>query len=402
VIDPLLATKLFQSMSDLLPQDAEKRIDSAKTVKLLQDIKTCTEQLIRSGREALRPKINDIIFENVAPLNPNTAVIDQYRRPKLNDLSDYEWFRFRLADDIKNASAWNDLRRSGLYKHDVGFTLTTTIGGRTVTLPTTIPPIAIDAGGAPRSGDDDRFLLQLASPLWTAVAGVIYLLILYVLVSLALRTDLISDTGGCRRPDGLRPYSLARAQMAFWFLTIILASLFLWLATGTWHILNETCLWLIGIGSGTALGSAIISESDSKKAELNQKNPLIRSRKESVESFQARLDGEITAANATIAAAVPETPQDLIARRDALVRQKEDFGKRPESGWRRLMQDWLTDGDVYSFHRYQMLAWTLVLGVFFVAKVWSRWELPTFDGTTLALLGITSGTYLGFKLQKEK
>jgi hypothetical protein len=402
VIDPLLATKLFQSMSDLLPQDAEKRTDSAKTVKLLQDIKTCTEQLIRSGREALRPKINDIIFENVAPLNPNTAVIDQYRRPKLNDLSDYEWFRFRLADDIKNASAWNDLRRSGLYKHDVGFTLTTTIGGRTVTLPTTIPPIAIDAGGAPRSGDDDRFLLQLASPLWTAVAGVIYLLILYVLVSLALRTDLISDTGGCRRPDGLRPYSLARAQMAFWFLTIILASLFLWLATGTWHILNETCLWLIGIGSGTALGSAIISESDSKKAELNQKNPLIRSRKESVESFQARLDGEITAANATIAAAVPETPQDLIARRDALVRQKEDFGKRPESGWRRLMQDWLTDGDVYSFHRYQMLAWTLVLGVFFVAKVWSRWELPTFDGTTLALLGITSGTYLGFKLQKEK
>jgi hypothetical protein len=99
---------------------------------------------------------------------------------------------------------------------------------------------------------------------------------------------------------------------------------------------------------------------------------------------------------------VPETPPALIARRDALVRQQEDFGKRPESGWRRLMQDWLTDGDVYSFHRYQMLAWMLVLGVFFVAKVWSRWELPTFDGTTLALLGITSGTYLGFKLQKEK
>ena len=393
VIDPLLATKLFQGMSDLLPQDDQKRTDSAKTVKLLQDIKSCTEQLIRSGRESLRPKINDIIFENVAPLNPNTAVIDQYRRPKLNDLSDYEWFRFRLAEDSKNSSAWNDLRRSGLYKHDVGFTLTTTIGGRTVTLPTTIPPIAIDAGGTPRSGDDDRFLLQIASPLWTAVAVAIYLLILFILVALALRTDLISDTGGCRRPDGLRPYSLARAQMAFWFLTIILASLFLWLSTGTWHILNETCLWLIGIGSGTALGSAIISESDSKKAEWDQKNPLIRSRKESLEEFQARLDGAITAANAAIAVATPETSLALSARRDALVKQKEDFGNRPESGWRRLMQDWLTDGDVYSFHRYQMLAWTLVLGVFFVAKVWSRWELPTFDGTTLALLGITSGTY---------
>jgi hypothetical protein len=34
--------------------------------------------------------------------------------------------------------------------------------------------------------------------------------------------------------------------------------------------------------------------------------------------------------------------------------------------------------------------------------VWARWELPTFDTTTLALLGVTSGTYLGFKLQKTQ
>jgi hypothetical protein len=399
VIGPLLGTRLFQNMSDLLPQDAEKHSDSAKTVKLLQDIKSCSEQLIRAGRESLRPKINDVAFENVAPLNPNSASIDQYRRPKANPLSDYEWFRFRLAEDNKSAVAWNELRRSGLYKHDVGFTLTTTIGGRTVSLPTTILPTSVDAG-APRSADEDRFLLQIASPLWTAVAVAIYLLILGILVYLALHTDLISDTGGCRRPDGLRPYSLARAQMAFWFLTIILASLFLWLATGTWHILNETCLWLIGIGSGTALGSAIISESDPAKAESNQKNPLACGREERLEDFKARLDTAINQAYAAIAVATPETSPALQARRDALVKQKEDLKHRLRKGWRRLMQDWLTDGDVYSFHRYQMLAWTLVLGFFFIAKVWSRWELPTFDGTTLALLGITSGTYLGFKLQK--
>ena len=74
----------------------------------------------------------------------------------------------------------------------------------------------------------------------------------------------------------------------------------------------------------------------------------------------------------------------------------------PDSWFRRILRDWLTDGDTYSFHRYQLLAWTLVLGLFFVVKVWSVWELPTFDATTLALLGITSGTYLGFKLQKSQ
>jgi hypothetical protein len=403
VIGPLLRTSLFQNISDLLPQDAEKRIDPVKTVKLLQDLKDCSIKLIRAGRENLRPKINDIAFPDIAPLNPNSAVIDQYRRPKLNPESDYEWFRFRLTEDPKTSSAWSELRRSGLYKHDVGFTLTTPLAGQNVPLPTTLLPTILDAG-APRATDADRFLLEIASPTWTAVAVAVYLLILGFLIVLALRTDLISDTGGCRRADGYRPYSLARAQMAFWFLTIIFASLFLWLATGTWHILNDTCLWLIGIGSGTALGAAVISEADPKKSEGIPRNPLIRKRKENLGQFQARLDEEITAAETavTAAAATPEKLPLLQARRDALVAQKEELEQRPESGWRRLMNDWLTDGDVYSFHRYQMLAWTLVLGVFFVAKVWSRWELPTFDGTTLALLGITSGTYLGFKLQKEK
>ena len=372
VIGPLLGTRLFTNMSDLLPQDAEKKTDAAKTIKLLQDIKACSEQLIRTSRESLRPKINDINFESVPPLNANSALIDPYRRPKADPLTDYEWFRFRLTEDSKSTTAWNDLRRSGLYKHDVGFTLTCTIGGRTVPLPTTMLPVSIDAG-APRSPDDDRFLLQIASPLWTGVAGVIYLLILFILITLALRTDLISDTGGCRRSDGARPYSLARAQMAFWFLTIILASLFLWLATGTWHILNETCLWLIGIGSGTALGSAIISESDPSKPDSISKNPLARERGESLEQFKARLNAGINDATAAVAAAAaataaPETLAALEARRDALAKQKDDLDNRLESGWRRLMQDWLTDGDVYSFHRYQMLAWTLVAGCLFSSR----------------------------------
>lgn len=400
VIGPLLATNTLLSIGDLLPQDAQKRPDLAKTVKLLQEVKSCSEQLIRSAKETLRPKINDIALEEIGPLNANSAVIDQYRRPKANPLSDYEWFRFRLTEEGKSVAAWNELRRSGLYAHDVGFTLTTVLGGRTVPLPTTILPPILD--GAAAATGADRFLLQIASPSWTYIAIAIYLLVLATLLILANQTDLVRDTGGCRRSDGLRPFSLARAQMAFWFLVIIWASLFLWLATGTWHILNDTCLWLIGIGSGTALGSAIISEADVSAAK-SDKNPLGRKRRENLAGFQQRLDEEINDTNQAMnAAATTEARSVFQARYDALLAQKADLARMPNRGWKRLMNDWLTDGDVYSFHRYQMLAWTLVLGLFFIAKVWSKWELPTFDGTTLALLGITSGTYLGFKLQKNQ
>lgn len=401
VIGPLLATTVFTDLSDLLPQDAEKNTDISKTSKLLQDIKLCSEQLIRAGRDTLRLKINDIIFEDAGALNSNSAAVDGYRRPKANPLSDYEWFRFRLVEDTKSAGGWSELRRSGLYKHDVGLTLVTTIGGRIVPLPTTVQPPTLDSG-APQAPDADRFFLQIASPGWTAGAVAIFLLVVSVLIVLGLRTDLISDTSGTRRPDGIRPYSLARGQMAFWFLIIIWASLFLWLATGSWHILNDTCLWLIGIGSGTALGSAIISETDPAKSAVSKRNPLTRRRSENLVDFTTRLDAAVKDANTTVAGAQSQELAAVTERRDWLVKQKEDLTRLPQIRWRRLMQDWLTDDDVYSFHRYQMLAWTLVLGLFFIAKVWSRWELPTFDGTTLALLGITSGTYLGFKLQKSQ
>jgi hypothetical protein len=52
-----------------------------------------------------------------------------------------------------------------------------------------------------------------------------------------------------------------------------------------------------------------------------------------------------------------------------------------------------------SFHRYQMVLFTLIPAVIFVAKTASALVMPEFDTTLLGLMGISSGTYLGFKLQ---
>jgi hypothetical protein len=43
------------------------------------------------------------------------------------------------------------------------------------------------------------------------------------------------------------------------------------------------------------------------------------------------------------------------------------------------------------------MTWILILGVVFVFCVFRQLTMPKFDATLLALMGISSGTYLGFK-----
>jgi hypothetical protein len=64
-----------------------------------------------------------------------------------------------------------------------------------------------------------------------------------------------------------------------------------------------------------------------------------------------------------------------------------------------FVTDLLSDGDGPSFHRCQMVLFTIVLAIIFVLKAVSTLVMPEFDPTLLALMGISSGTYLGFKLQ---
>jgi hypothetical protein len=66
---------------------------------------------------------------------------------------------------------------------------------------------------------------------------------------------------------------------------------------------------------------------------------------------------------------------------------------------RTVFEDLLTEeAGAYDFHRFQMLAWTLVLGSVFVAKVFTDRTMPQFDSNLLLLMGISSGAYIGFKV----
>jgi hypothetical protein len=155
-----------------------------------------------------------------------------------------------------------------------------------------------------------------------------------------------SHTSLLRDPDSTiakatdRTFSLGRCQMAFWFVLMTVGFVAIWLISGDYNgILTTQSLVLLGISGATALGAVSIDASKSA------------------------------------AGAAPANPL------------------RHTTFW----DDLLTDANGPVLQRLQVLIWTLVLGVISVFSIYRNLALPTFDDTLLAMAGISSGLYIGFK-----
>jgi hypothetical protein len=88
----------------------------------------------------------------------------------------------------------------------------------------------------------------------------------------------------------------------------------------------------------------------------------------------------------------PGPPADLLALRDVLAARLAS---------QNFLSDILTDVDGVSLHRFQVLTWTVILGVAFLIVVYTSGAMPKFNALILALLGISAGTYLGFKVPEQ-
>ncbi len=161
---------------------------------------------------------------------------------------------------------------------------------------------------------------------------------LVVFIMLCRRTSLIRS-GSPSVPPAQRPYSLSLFQMSFWFFLVIAAYVFLWLINDELDTITESVLALIGIGAATALGATLIDQ--------NKPTPVSTDKSEG------------------------------------------------------FLRDVMSDPTGISLHRFQMFAWTLILGVIFIASVYHNLEMPQFSATLLGLMGISSGTYLGFKVPEK-
>jgi hypothetical protein len=83
---------------------------------------------------------------------------------------------------------------------------------------------------------------------------------------------------------------------------------------------------------------------------------------------------------------------------DALAKEIADLSQELAPGQSKgFWRDILDDGNGTSFHRLQVVIWTVVLGAVFIQSVQQVMSMPEFPDTLLYLMGISNGTYIGFK-----
>lgn len=220
--------------------------------------------------------------------------------------------------------------------------------------------------------------INLVSGFWWALVAAIAI-VGAILCWLGAKSGILRDgTPPPKDATKLPPYSLAKTQAAVWFFLVFAAFVFIYLMTGSFNdVMTAEALALIGIGSGTSFGAAVV---ESAKSDTEQ---------------QRRADLEVQIHNAK--AQLVATSTDA-----ALIKKIADLEQLVQPASRGLVKDLLTDVAGITLHRFQMLVWTLMLGVIFVFGVYDALAMPKFDPTLLALMGISAGVYLGFKIPEKQ
>jgi hypothetical protein len=257
---------------------------------------------------------------------------------------------------------------------------------------------------------DNPIRMTVISPVYGLIALLIITVTLILLLWLVTHTNIIREPGPPPTAGKRRPYNLGRAQMAFWFFLIYASYVAIWLITGALDTITTSLLALMGISAGTALGEAMI-DNGKDTAKTNRVNDL-SAEKVALEQSISETQPQLEAANEAASTALADQ-----SNRDALNRQLTDSRTRLgqiEQQLRTLsaqqsatvssgfLRDILSDSSGYSFHRFQIFAWTLVLGIIFISSVYNSLSMPEFSPTLLGLMGLSAGTYIGFKFPEQK
>lgn len=144
---------------------------------------------------------------------------------------------------------------------------------------------------------------------------------------------------------GDNSFSLSTIHLFFWTMIILISYFVIWYTCNDINALEPSCLILIGISAGTASAGTIINNSLKK----NQS---------------------------------PD-PAD--------VHKSEGF-----------FNDIFSENGAICIHRYQIVVFNLVVGVFFLYNVFSELKMPVLSETILTLLGISSATYASLKAIQVK
>ncbi len=171
--------------------------------------------------------------------------------------------------------------------------------------------------------------------------GFVFIAIVSVaLIRLAKASTLLRDTpsGPCSIPSQSRTYSMGRVQMAWWFFIVLISYIWLWIVAEGIPTMSAHALGLMGIGSATYLTAAGVDAS------------------------------------------------------------KQNVLGSSQGFW----NDILSDAQGLALYRFQMLVFNILFGVLFLIYVLQNVTMPDLDTNILALLGMSAGTYAGFKIPEKQ
>jgi hypothetical protein len=215
---------------------------------------------------------------------------------------------------------------------------------------------------------------------------------------LAARSNLLKNTDSSSGVPSTGPYaySLGRVQMAWWFFITLASILIVWLVAGVFAA-NDQVLILIGISGATGAGAIAIDAG--KQGDAAQKAADVGTKAAAVGSAAASAHVAPAGAPATIVNAFASTQATLSLLQNDLNEKAKtlESNAKPPKSKNSFLRDILSDRNGISFHRFQIFTWTVVVGIYFIFQVFDSWALPQLNGTILVLMGISGGTYLGFK-----
>jgi hypothetical protein len=252
--------------------------------------------------------------------------------------------------------------------------------------------------GAPASAS---FQLQVFTglDLGLAVGAILLVLILvwgHARTRTTLRDNLLPQLAPSRQP-----YSLGRSQMAFWFTLIFAAFVVLFFLLQDTNVLTSQALLLMGISGITAAAAVAVDVAKTSPADVV--NCALQALGLNTYEDVQRVQQEIAIRETALAALPPASPQRTqlqieINDRTSILRTYEEK-TRPfvSQGW---FKDVTTDINGPTVHRLQVVFWTAALGAIFLYSVYRNLAMPEFNGTLLALMGISSAGYVGFKIQE--
>jgi hypothetical protein len=237
---------------------------------------------------------------------------------------------------------------------------------------------------------------------------VIFLAVLLLALSYcAINSNILRDIEPTPGYDQKKTLSLARVQMAVWFFVVISSFLLIWSITGDTHLSN-TALTLMGISLGTGLAATVVdsnkrtaakTQSDSLTAERSTIITRIMQLRQELNLDQDSNVAALAATRQTFQNELNERTARLAAVNNQLTELQHSLLPAPAQG---IALDLLTDANGAALHRFQMAAWTVVLVVIFLRRVYVELAMPELDATLLALMGISNGTYIGFKVPEKQ